>query len=63
MHSHGVAERDYKSLAGMLPAVINPVITWLMDFRGVITREVFEAADFFSSRAALLDSMLRMKYG
>jgi hypothetical protein len=60
IHLHGVAERDHKSLACMLPAVIDSVTARLIDFRGVITLEVFETADFFSSRTALLDSMARV---
>ncbi len=63
VHLHGIAERDHQSLAAMPPGVIDPVITHLMDFRGVVTLEVFETADFFSSRQALLDSVARVKDG
>jgi adenosylcobalamin phosphodiesterase len=63
IHIHGVAERDHKSLACMPPAVIDPVTARLMDFRGVITLEVFETADFFDSRTALLESVSRVKHG
>jgi hypothetical protein len=48
-------------LARMPPAMIDPVTARLMHFRGVVTLEVFETTNFFSSRAALLDSVSRVE--
>ncbi len=63
IHIHGLAERDHKSLALMPPERLDPVITQLMDYQGVLTLEVFETADFFTSRAALLESVARVRHG
>jgi sugar phosphate isomerase/epimerase len=63
IHLHGIGERDHKSLALMPPEQIDPVIAALMaqPYCGVLTLEVFDTADFFSSRAALLDSVARAR--
>lgn len=63
IHIHGLAERDHKSLALMPSERLDPVIARLMGYQGVVTLEVFEMADFFSSRAALLDSVARVRHG
>jgi sugar phosphate isomerase/epimerase len=62
IHIHGMAERDHKSLALMPPAQLDPVISKLYaaNYRGVLTLEVFETSDFFSSRAALLAATERV---
>jgi len=60
-HLHGLGERDHKSLALMAPEQLDPVIEKLMAYRGVLTLEVFETDDFFSSRRALLDSVARVR--
>jgi sugar phosphate isomerase/epimerase len=62
VHMHGLGERDHKSLALMLPDTLDPVVAKLLaeDYRGVVTLEVFETSDFFTSRSALLDSVARI---
>ncbi len=62
IHIHGMAERDHKSLALMPPKQLDPVVEKLMAYPGVVTLEVFETADFFDSRAALLDSVKRVSH-
>jgi sugar phosphate isomerase/epimerase len=60
IHIHGMAERDHHSLALVPPADLDPVVAHLLDhYQGVVTLEVFETSDFFSSRAALLESANR----
>lgn len=63
IHLHGVGERDHKSLALMSADQLDPVIAALLKapYRGVLTLEVFETSDFFSSRAALLESVARVQ--
>ncbi|PJF30363.1 MAG: xylose isomerase [Candidatus Thermofonsia Clade 1 bacterium] len=63
IHLHGVGERDHKSLALMSADQLDPVIAALLraPYRGVLTLEVFETSDFFSSRAALLESVARVQ--
>ncbi|MBA3533784.1 MAG: hypothetical protein H0T73_17850, partial [Ardenticatenales bacterium] len=56
-------ERDHKSLALMSAEQLDPVVEQLLAFQGVVTLEVFETDDFFSSRAALLDSLTRVRGG
>ncbi len=63
VHIHGLGERDHKSLALMASQQLDPVIAKLMSFRGVVTLEVFETNDFFSSHTALLASVERVKHG
>lgn len=65
IHLHGLAERDHKSLAHVPPAQLDPVVRQLMAaaFAGVVTLEVFDTDDFFSSRAALLESVERVRRG
>lgn len=63
IHIHGLAERDHKSLALISPEQLDPVMKKLMDFRGVLTLEVFDTDDFFSSRKVLLDSVARAQHG
>lgn len=63
IHLHGIGERDHKSLALMPAEQLDPVVAALlrMPYCGVLTLEVFETADFFSSRAALLESVARVR--
>jgi sugar phosphate isomerase/epimerase len=65
IHIHGLGERDHKSLALMPPETLDPVVAKLLaaDYRGVVTLEVFETSDFFSSRKALLESAARVSRG
>jgi len=60
VHIHGVAgsghaRRDHQSLAHMADEVLDAVIVTLLEirYRGVLSMEVFEEADFRSSLAAL----------
>lgn len=62
IHIHGMAERDHHSLALMSPAQLDPVMAQLVQFTGVVTLEVFETEDFFSSRRALLESYRRVTH-
>ncbi|HVO70339.1 MAG TPA: cobamide remodeling phosphodiesterase CbiR [Aggregatilineaceae bacterium] len=59
IHLHGLGDCDHKSLALMPPARLDPVVRCLRSYHGVVTLEVFDTADFFSSRKALLDSAAR----
>lgn len=63
VHIHGLGTRDHQSLALMQPPQLDLVVAALLGFRGVVTLEVFETADFFSSRRVLLDSVKRVQYG
>jgi sugar phosphate isomerase/epimerase len=63
VHIHGMGERDHKSLALMRPDQLDPITECLLAFSGVVTLEVFETTDFFSSREALLASVNRVKHG
>jgi sugar phosphate isomerase/epimerase len=65
IHIHGMAERDHHSLALMPPEVRDPVIARLLehDYGGVLTLEVFATDDYFTSRAALLESVERVRRG
>lgn len=66
VHLHGCAEgpdgrrEDHLSLACMAPERLDATIRALAGFRGPLTLEVFGEADFFSSRAALLESYNRV---
>lgn len=60
IHLHGMAAQDHQSLTVMPPAQLDPIIARLVDWRGVLTLEVFEA-DFFSSRQALWESIARLR--
>jgi sugar phosphate isomerase/epimerase len=62
IHLHGLAERDHKSLALMAPEELDPVVEALLSFpyTGVLTLEVFETQDFFTSRQAMLNSIQRL---
>lgn len=59
IHLHGVAGADHCSLARMAPVQLDPVIARLLDWRGVLTLEVFEE-DFFTSRQALFRALERV---
>jgi sugar phosphate isomerase/epimerase len=61
IHIHGMAERDHHSLALMPSEQLDPVVKCLLEhnYQGVVTLEVFETSDFFTSRAALLESLQR----
>ena len=63
VHIHGVGERDHASLAGLAPAELDRVTRLLLarQYSGVITIEVFNKADFLSSRAALGASLARVQ--
>ena len=61
VHLHGIGERDHQSLALVPAQRLDPVIDRLADYHGVLTLEVFSSADFFDSRAALLDSVARSR--
>lgn len=66
VHLHGCAEdaagrrEDHLSLARTAPAQLDATLRALAGFRGALTLEVFGEADFFSSRAALLQSYNRV---
>jgi sugar phosphate isomerase/epimerase len=60
IHMHGLGERDHRSLALMEAEQLDPVVAQLRSFKGVVTLEVFETADFFSSRDALIASFRRV---
>lgn len=62
IHIHGIAERDHASLAHMSAAQLDPVIALLAErFSGVLTLEVFDEADWISSRAALAAALARCR--
>jgi sugar phosphate isomerase/epimerase len=63
IHIHGLGERDHKSLALMPPSRLDPIIDKLISYNGVVTLEVFDTNDFFSSRQALLESVARVRHG
>jgi len=61
VHLHGLAERDHRSLAHMSPQQLDPVVALLMArYQGVVTLEVFGVDDFFSSRAAWQEALVRV---
>jgi sugar phosphate isomerase/epimerase len=60
IHLHGIGERDHESLSLIPPELLDPVIAHLKDYRNVLTLEVFSTSDFFTSRAALLESVGRV---
>jgi len=51
VHMHGIAERDHRSLAFMLPEKVSEVWKELIcaDYQGVLTLEIFSEEDFLSS--------------
>ncbi len=55
IHLHGVAARDHAALTHTPAAALQRVMNYLQEknFDGVMTLEVFGAADFFASRAAV----------
>ncbi len=63
VHLHGVAARDHVSLAHTPPAHLDRVIHRLIDvhYNGVLTLEIFGSADFWSSLAALEESVHRYR--
>ncbi len=63
VHLHGVAARDHASLAHTPPAQLDRVIHWLIEARysGVLTLEIFGSDDFWSSLAALEQSLHRYR--
>jgi sugar phosphate isomerase/epimerase len=63
VHLHGMAQTDHCSLALMSSDQLDPVVEKLMEFHGVLSLEVFEQDDFFTSREALLASMHRIQHG
>lgn len=61
VHLHGLAERDHRSLAHMSPQQLDPVVALLAArYQGVVTLEVFGVDDFFSSRAAWQEAVVRV---
>ncbi len=63
VHLHGVAARDHASLAHTPPEQLDRVIHRLIDVRysGVLTLEIFGSDDFWSSLAALEESVYRYR--
>lgn len=59
IHMHGMGERDHKSLALMRPDQLDPILRALPHYHGVLTLEVFDTEDFFTSRDALLAAYRR----
>lgn len=61
IHIHGVAERDHKSLS-LIPAKdLNETLARLVsNFRGVITLEVFNSADLFSSLETMKAALAKL---
>ena len=57
VHLHGVAQRDHQSLAWLPPGELRRVLHWLLQnaFDGVVTLEVFNQDDFWSSCHAVLE--------
>jgi sugar phosphate isomerase/epimerase len=57
VHLHGVAQRDHQSLARVPPSELRRVLHWLLQkaFGGVVTLEVFNQDDFWSSYHAVLE--------
>ncbi len=60
-HLHGLAERDHKSLHHMpherLDAILHPM--WDIEFKPLLTLEVFSTDDFIHSHQAMMDSYER----
>jgi len=63
VHLHGVAARDHASLTHTPPDRLDSVVHRLIDARyaGVLTLEVFGGDDFWSSLAALEESVQRYR--
>lgn len=65
IHLHGIDGRDHRSLANMPAKQIDALLAALLglDYRGVVTLEVFDENDFRSSLAALEASLGRIRAG
>ncbi len=63
IHIHGIGERDHASLSRVAAAELDRVMRLLLEQRygGILTMEVFNEADFLTSRAALADSLERVQ--
>ncbi len=62
VHMHGIGERDHQSLELMPTDKIDAVLRLLvqLDFQGVLTLEVFNQDDFWTSRDAIKSSLERI---
>ncbi len=61
IHWHGVADRDHAGLHHVAPAQLDAVLACLCaHYRGVLTLEVFDEADFERSLAALQAGLARL---
>lgn len=62
VHLHGLNRygETHRSLSLVPPDFLDPVVEHLLDFEGVVTLEVFDTEDFFSSRDALFASIQRL---
>lgn len=61
VHLHGVAETDHQSLAVVPSAQLDPIVDTLnRHFRGVVTLEVFNKADFLDSVEIFWNSLARL---
>ena len=63
MHIHGIAQRDHQSLQNVPAQELRRVMDFLesVNFKGVLTMEVFGEDDFYSSRKVLLESLHQMR--
>ena len=63
VHLHGVAETDHQSLSVVPAAQLDPIVNTLnRHFRGVVTLEVFNKADFLSSVEMFWNSLARFGF-
>jgi sugar phosphate isomerase/epimerase len=61
VHLHGVSDSDHRSLAFAPPAQLDPIVDTLnRHFRGVVTIEVFNKADFLESVEIFWNSLARL---
>jgi sugar phosphate isomerase/epimerase len=61
VHLHGVAETDHRSLAFVPSSQLDPIVDTLhKHFRGVVTIEVFNKADFLDSVEIFWNSLARL---
>jgi sugar phosphate isomerase/epimerase len=59
MHLHGNSHRDHQSLTHLPPGELRRVLRWLHKnaFGGVVTLEIFDLADFWSSHHAVVEAL------
>lgn len=61
VHLHGVSDTDHQSLSVVPPAQLDPIVNTLnRHFRGVVTLEVFNKADFLDSVEVFWNSLARL---